>query len=201
MFAAASCNASIPPAANIRLSLPRLPVCSRVFAKGPNFIGSISEIPTPAPNKAALLRSSWDAPAALARSLASPAPAPIARPPAIGIPTPGIKAVAARGANDPSASPNLPAPSPSIISSTPRSGCSPDLASYPRLRINSRTGSSCSSGSSAAAPSPADSKRFTAPRPVPLPSSPSVLRIPEPSPGVADTPYSDSYSFANSVSF
>ena len=112
-----------------------------------------------------------------------------------------MKAVPTIGANDPSASPNLPAPSPIIISSTPRSGCSPDLASYPRLRINSRTGNSCSSGRNAAAPNPADSKKFTAPRPVPLPNSPSVLRIPEPSPGVADTPNSASYSFANSVSF
>ena len=54
-------------------------------------IGSISVAPTPAPSREAFVRSSCVAPASLALSLASPAPAPTANAPAAGIPTVGIK--------------------------------------------------------------------------------------------------------------
>ena len=70
-------------------------------------IGSISVAPTPAPSREAFVRSSCVAPASLANTLASPAPAPTANAPAAGIPTPGIKDVPRIPVKEPRASPNL----------------------------------------------------------------------------------------------
>ena len=117
MFAPASCRPSYPACSSMRPARFVIPEPCNILFNLPSFIGANSDIPTNAPNRVALLRSSCVAPYSLARSDASPAPAPVAKPAAKGSPTPGIKAVPARGTNEPRASPNLP----STVSSSPMS--------------------------------------------------------------------------------
>ena len=153
-------------------------------------------MPTPAPLSAASVRVASSTPAALARSLASPAPAPVAKSAASGSPIPGISAGAYVPATDPRTSPNLPV----RVSASPKSGCNPSVYSNPLPRINSRVGSSYSSGSNVAAPKAPVSSNPTPPRPIPLKNSPARLAIPSPSPGVADSPYVSSYDLILAVS-
>ena len=110
----------MPACSNIRLPLDNTSVATSFPTALLNTpfnlsIGIISERPTPAPNIEAFALSDSVAPASLARSLASPAPAPIANPyPSLGliIEAPRIPP------KEPNASPNLrgiaPYPSASI---------------------------------------------------------------------------------------
>ena len=168
-----SCSPSIPACSNIRRPLFIIPL---VFSAPIPFLntdfkrsrGISSDNPTPAPNKADFARCCSVAPASLARSLASPAPAPTAKaPPATGftIEAPSMPP------KDPRASENLRgmsvAPIPMFMSGAKKS-CTPP----PIFLILSRTGASIDSGSTVAAPNAPCSNSPATPLPSPLNTSP-----------------------------
>ena len=111
---ATSCAPSKPPsfpARRIRFFASSTnfasPFCSNLIPFTIRPAGIISNAPGIMPCIAARVRCSSVASAALARSLASPAPAPTARVPAAAVPTPGIKPTPTSPANDPTASLSL----------------------------------------------------------------------------------------------
>ena len=177
IVAAASCAPSTPPLAAARaIRLAIVPVAGRPRTLK-NLKVASSDNPTGVPSSVARLRSSSVAPAARARSEASPAPRPAAntrgvvtaipsKRGAVATAPPGSSVVAAKPPKEPRASPNLPL----TVSSRPTSAWG--FRPYAAPRIASRVGASNLSGSNEANPSAPVSKAPTPPRAIPLGNSP-----------------------------